>query len=110
MTALVSLLVSFVLTLIIFVTILRYAPKNKHFSRIILDTRLDKSKGFTPFDSYDRYMGRTGMTVTPLRPSGTISIDGQLLDVVSEGQFIAKEELVEVSRIEGIRIVVRKIN
>jgi membrane-bound serine protease (ClpP class) len=109
-TALVSLLVSFVLTLIIFAIILKYAPKNKHFSRIVLNTRLDKDKGFTPFDNYEGYIGQTGTVITPLRPSGTISIDGRLLDVVSEGQFIGKEELVKVNRIEGIRIVVRKID
>ncbi|HZX21388.1 MAG TPA: nodulation protein NfeD [Clostridia bacterium] len=109
-TALVSLLVSFILTLIIFVIILKYAPKNEHFNRIVLKTKLDKDKGFTPFDNYDRYIGQTGTVITPLRPSGTISIDGQLLDVVSEGRFIGKEEIVKVNRIEGIRIVVQKID
>ena len=108
--ALFSLFVSFILTVAIFIVILKYAPKNKHFDRIILNTRLDKDKGFTSFDNYDKYIGQTGTVVTPLRPSGTISIDGQLLDVVSEGQFIGKEESVKVSRIEGIRIVVQKID
>ena len=110
MTALVSLLISFTLTLIIFVIILKYAPKNKHFSRIVLNTKLDKSRGFTSFDNHEKYIGQTGTVVTPLRPSGTISINGQLLDVISEGQFIEKEELVKISRIEGMRIVVRKID
>ncbi len=109
-TALVSLLISFTLTIVILIIILKYAPRNKHFNRIILNTKLDKDKGFTSFNNYDKYMGKTGTVITPLRPSGTISIDGQLLDVVSEGQFIEKEELVKISRIEGIRIVVRKIN
>lgn len=110
MTAMVSLLVSFTLTLIIFVIILKYAPKNKHFSRIVLNTKLDKNRGFTSFDNHEKYIGQTGTVVTPLRPSGTISINGQLLDVISEGQFIEKEELVKISRIEGMRIVVRKID
>lgn len=110
MAALVSLLVSFTLTLIIFVVILKYAPKNKHFNRIVLNTKLDKNRGFTSFDNYEKYIGQTGTVVTPLRPSGTISINGQLLDVISEGQFIGKEELVKINRIEGMRIIVQKID
>ena len=110
MTALVSLLVSFTLTLIIFAIILKYAPKNKHFNRIVLNTKLDKNRGFTSFDNYEKYIGQTGTVVTPLRPSGTISINGQLLDVISEGQFIGKEESVKISRIEGMRIIVQKID
>ena len=110
MAALVSLLVSFTLTLIIFVVILKYAPKNKHFNRIVLNTKLDKNGGFTSFDNHEKYIGQTGTVVTPLRPSGTISINGQLLDVISEGQFIGKEELVKINRIEGMRIIVQKID
>lgn len=108
--ALISLFISFILTVIILIIIFKYAPKSSHFNRIVLNTKLDKDKGFTSFDNYEEYVGRTGTVVTPLRPSGTISIDGRLLDVVSEGQFIGKEESVKISRIEGMRIVVQKIN
>lgn len=108
--AIVSLFVSLVLTIIVFVLILKYAPKNKYFSRIVLNTQLDKDKGYTSSEDYSKYIGKTGVVTTPLRPSGIISVDGELLDVVSEGQFIEKEELVKISRIEGRRIVVQKIN
>ncbi len=46
--------------------------------------------------------------VTPLRPGGKIEIDGQVLDVVSEGEFVAAGEQVEVLKVEGMRTLVRK--
>lgn len=109
-SALISLAISLVLTLIILTIILKYAPRNKHFNKIILNTKLDKAKGYTSFDDNSKYLGETGRAVTPLRPSGIISIDEQLLDVVSEGQFIEKGELVKVYKVEGRRIIVQKIN
>ncbi|MBU5675670.1 nodulation protein NfeD [Alkaliphilus sp. MSJ-5] len=109
-TAMISIFVSLILTIVVLVLIFKYAPRNKHFSRIVLNTKLDKEKGYTSFVDYSKYIGQTGIVTTPLRPSGTISIDEELLDVISEGQFIEKEELVKISRIEGSRIVVQKIN
>lgn len=109
-TALVSLLISLILTIVILIIILKYAPRNKHFNRIVLNVKLDKDKGYTSFSNYNKYIDETGIVTTPLRPSGIISIDGQLLDVVSEGKFIEKDELVKVIRVEGRRIVVQKIN
>ncbi len=107
-TAIVSLFVSLILTIVVLILILKYAPKNKHFSRIVLSTKLDK--GYTSSVDYSKYLGQTGIVTTALRPAGIISINGELLDVVSEGQFIEKEELVKISRIEGRRVVVHKIN
>lgn len=108
--ALISILISLVSTIIIFIIILKYAPKNKHFDRLVLNTKLNKEKGYTSSVGYSQYLGKTGIVTTALRPSGTISVDGQLLDVVSQGQYIEKGQLVKVSKIEGRRIVVQKIN
>ena len=42
-----------------------------------------------------------------LRPSGTALIDGERLDVVSEGDFVEPGQKVRVVKVEGLRIVVR---
>ena len=41
-------------------------------------------------------LNRTGTTLTLLRPSGTAMIDGQRVDVVSEGQLIEKGSRIKV--------------
>ena len=47
--------------------------------------------------------------LTDLRPAGSVNIEGNVLDVVSEGSFITKGEKIRVIKIEGMRIIVRKI-
>ena len=54
------------------------------------------------------FVGKTGVTDTPLRPAGHAEFDGVRLSVVSEGEFIEAGRTVTVERVEGNRIVVRE--
>ncbi len=49
----------------------------------------------------------TGTALTQLRPSGTANINGQRVDVVTEGGLIERGTAVKVVAVEGSRIVVR---
>lgn len=62
--------------------------------------------GFTSSQDYSRFLGKTGVAVTLLRPSGTACIEGVKLNVVSSGQFISQGTTVKVVNVEGNRIVV----
>lgn len=53
---------------------------------------------------------QTGTAHTPLRPSGTAVINGQRVDVVTEGGMIEKGTPIKVVAIEGMRVVVRAIS
>ncbi len=53
-------------------------------------------------------VGEVGKAVTVLRPSGKARIDGELLDVVSDGPYIQEGTKIEVVRVTGNRIVVRE--
>ncbi len=55
------------------------------------------------------WIGREGTAVTPLRPSGVAEIDGERVDVVTEGRFVANGERVRVLATRGNRIVVQAI-
>lgn len=50
-----------------------------------------------------------GVALTQLRPSGTARINGQRVDVVTEGGLIEKDTAVKVVAVEGSRIVVRAV-
>lgn len=52
-------------------------------------------------------VGRTGTTISVLRPAGIADFDGVRLNVVTEGGFIEKECSVEIVRVDGARIIVR---
>lgn len=51
----------------------------------------------------------TGTALTQLRPSGVASINGQRVDVVTEGGLIERGTAVKVVAVEGARIVVRVV-
>ncbi len=55
------------------------------------------------------FIGREGVTHTPLRPAGIGEFDGVKLNVVSDGEFIALGKPIRVQSVEGNRIVVREI-
>jgi len=54
-------------------------------------------------------LGTRGVTVTPLRPSGTVRFGADRIDVVSEGRMVESGVAVEVYKVDGTRIVVRPI-
>jgi membrane-bound serine protease (ClpP class) len=54
-------------------------------------------------------LNRTGVAISQLRPSGIANIDGQRVDVVTEGGLIERDTAVKVVAVEGARIVVREL-
>ncbi|MDA1275540.1 MAG: hypothetical protein O2960_16100 [Verrucomicrobia bacterium] len=55
-------------------------------------------------------LGQTGAAQTDLHPSGMAIINGQRIDVVTEGPLIERGTPVKVVALEGIRVVVRAIS
>src|SRR5207237_3622903 len=51
--------------------------------------------------------GMQGTAITVLRPSGKARFADHVVDVVTEGEFIARETLVTVIRTDGMRVVVK---
>ncbi len=54
-------------------------------------------------------IGATGVAESDLRPSGKIRMDLRLVDVITEGDYIEAGCPVEVLRIEGNRVIVRRM-
>ena len=54
-------------------------------------------------------LGKEGQTITVLNPVGVADFDGVRLNVVSEGTFLAKGAKVQVTKVEGTKIIVREI-
>ena len=54
-----------------------------------------------------RLIGEPGATLAVLRPSGKARVGGRLVDVVSDGPFVAAGATIEVVSVTGNRIVVR---
>ena len=54
-------------------------------------------------------VGKSGKSVTPLRPAGVALINGQRIDIVTQGEFVEPETEIEVIQVEGSRVVVRSL-
>lgn len=57
-----------------------------------------------------RYLGKKGTAVTPLRPTGIAEIDGERIEVVTEGDFISAGSRVKVVAMDRRRYFVRLVS
>ncbi|MHB8765786.1 MAG: NfeD family protein [Deferrisomatales bacterium] len=90
--------------------LLRVLPQLPFGRRLVLETELPARDGFGSAPAGDRrWLGRQGVSRSPLRPSGIAEFDGERVDVVSQGEMIDAGTPVEVVQVEGNRVVVRKL-
>ena len=66
------------------------------------------AQGYTGSQERQDLLGKTGVAQTVLRPSGRALIDGELVDVITEGEFYEPGTAVRVVAVTGGRTVVRK--
>lgn len=102
--------IAFLLSLIVSIILFRRMGMDKGiFRHIILKDQTTTEQGYVSSVNRLELIGLEGITVTPLRPSGTAVFDQERLDVISEGRFIDENKKVKVVKVEGVRIVVREI-
>ncbi|GAM15223.1 NfeD family protein [Mesobacillus selenatarsenatis] len=106
----ISLLIALTASIVLSILMIRvFGKKMKFFRRIILTDSTSTEKGYVSNKNRLELIGVEGITLTPLRPSGTIVVEDERIDAVSEGGFIAKDKKVRIVKTEGSRIVVREI-
>lgn len=107
-SAVVSLIIAIIFSVIALILLLKYAPRNKFFDKIILKK---SEKGYVAtIKDYSVLLNKEGVVKSYLRPTGRIEIEGEVYDVISDGDFVEKGLRVKVIKVEGKKIVVNKIN
>ncbi|AGK54970.1 membrane bound hydrolase [Bacillus sp. 1NLA3E] len=107
----ISILIAIGLSIIVAILMVKvYGKKMRLFNKIILTDSTNTENGYVSNLNRTDLLGKAGITFTALRPSGTVLIDDERVDVVSEGDFIVKGKQVKVVKVEGSRIVVRECN
>jgi membrane-bound serine protease (ClpP class) len=100
---------SLLLALLGSLVLLRFLPRLPFGRKLILETGLAAGEGFASAPERDKiWLGKSGRAVSPLRPAGIADIEGERVDVVSDGDFIELGARIVVSRVDGNRIVVRR--
>lgn len=108
--ALISMTIMLVGTIILFLLSFKFVTTRNVWKRLILGDKMETEQGYVSAKaSLVDLLGKEGVTVTPLRPAGTMEVeDGERVDVVTEGSFIDSNTNVKVIKVEGSRVIVRK--
>jgi len=88
----------------------RSAVKGGRISKtLLLRSRLNSEQGYSSVPNRGELLGKEGLTLSLLRPTGQAEIDGRRVDVITNGEFIPKGTRVKVVQVEGFRIVVERV-
>lgn len=85
-------------------------PESKIAKATVLSHRERSQDGFrASSDEFASLVGARGIALSSLRPAGTVSIQRKRISVVTEGEFIPKGSMVEITEAVGSRVVVRGV-
>ena len=105
----ISLLIALVSAIIVMVILVKiFGKKIRIFNKLVLRDQTSTEEGYVSHKTRTDLLNKKGTALTPLRPSGTIMIDQERIDAVSEGEFIESGAQVIVVKVEGVRVVVRE--
>lgn len=86
---------------------MHFLPKTRLGKTLTLST--DSAGYKSAATSLRDMVGKTGVAITPLGPSGLIKIDGMRVDAVAEGKWIDSGAQVRVIHVTGNHITVREV-
>ena len=105
-----SLVIAIIGTGVLLAISVKFLPTRKVWKRLILGDRQVSEEGYNaPSTELRELVGLEGVSLTPLRPSGTVKIGDKRVDVVSQGGFISSGSKVKVVKVEGTRVVVERL-
>lgn len=109
-TALITLLLILIPLIIAAVIVFRSMSRGA-LSRtpIVLSERIEARSTPLSDEEMQNLVGREGVTLSALRPSGRADFDGLRMDVSSTSEFIPKGTKVRIERVEGLRVLVRAL-
>ncbi len=98
---------SAVMTIAVIYAWVRHLPNSTRLTGLLLRDGLAAHGGYISAPVREDLVGREGVAMTDLRPSGTALVGEERVDVVTEGEFISQGSPLRVLRSEGYRLVVR---
>ncbi len=107
--AIVTVASALAMLVLLMITMGRMLPRSSRFGALVLTPALSSASGYTSAETHSEYLGRTGMTLTPLRPSGAMALGEKRVDVITAGEFIEKGVEVKVVDVRGNRVEVRAV-
>lgn len=89
---------------------LKVFKRRNMWGKLALTDRLTNEAGYNSMNKeYESLVGLEGVTLSVLRPVGTIRINNQDYSAVSNAQWISENTLVRVVQVDGTKILVKEI-
>ena len=90
---------------------LKVFKRREMWGKIALKDRLTKEEGYSSINKeYEQLVNKTGVTITDLRPIGTIRVQNKDYSAISDAQWIQKGTNVQIIEVDGTRILVKEID
>jgi membrane-bound serine protease (ClpP class) len=111
---LLNMLLTFIAAATLIVILARYLPQTSIYRRFILSTTNPPGPSLEGVPrsfamSLPLAPGMRGRSLTILRPSGKAQFENHVVDVVTEGEFVAPETPVTIVSTDGMRVVVKGV-
>lgn len=88
--------------------ILWLLAKKKIKGPMVLKEELNTEKGYISSSDLNYLLGKEGIALTDLRPSGRGSFNGVDFDVISKGIYIDANSKIIISEVQGSKLIVKK--
>lgn len=99
-----------VLAVILFYGMGKRLPKSRLLSKVTLRTRSTQEKGYTSHEDKSQYLYKRGRTITDLKPSGFVRIDGKRVEAKAAGsEYINRDTDIRVINVTGYCITVEPV-
>ncbi|OIP72252.1 hypothetical protein AUK42_02380 [Candidatus Atribacteria bacterium CG2_30_33_13] len=106
-----SILIALGFTIVGFFLLIRYIPATRTWRKFILFTKQEKELGYSVgIKNSKRLIGKEGIAITPLRPSGMVEVNGEKLNAITRGEYVDSNTKIKIISVEGNKIVVEAVD
>lgn len=89
------------------VALLKHLPVSRYFDGMMHTGAQFADDGYISAPIRAELVGKTGTAVSELRPVGTADIDGERVDVTTDGEYLTAGTTIKVVRADNMKVVVR---
>jgi membrane-bound serine protease (ClpP class) len=107
--AIIQLTIALIAAIVLVFILAKFLPKTSAFSRLVLAESEKADQGYVSYPSETSLLGKTGKSLTVLRPAGIAEIEGKKYDVIADNEYIEPGRVIKVIRVEGIKVVVSEV-
>lgn len=96
--------------LLVIIGLVIYLPRSRVWKTLGLQREEKTEEGYFAPKDYTNLIGKKGVTVSMLRPTGIALFENERINVQTDGEFLPPNTPVEIVRVEGVKIIVIKSN